>query len=146
MDLTGLPMIKYPHPSHQHAGLHHAVWWPQQEVTRPKTRFKPTSSKKSGVDGREQIRCQHIAVSCFTCNPHGDLVSNHCICVTIVCVYCRHKQRRSSVADIRLRISSEEKFSKETKTLTRRGHTDGTNRPAQWPLCCSWRSSFKLII
>ena len=31
-----------PHPSQQHAGLHHAVWQPQQEVTRPKARFKPT--------------------------------------------------------------------------------------------------------
>ena len=25
-----------PHPSQQHAGLQHAVWWPYQEVTRPK--------------------------------------------------------------------------------------------------------------
>ena len=40
-----------PHPSQQHADLHHAVWQLQQEVTRPKARFKPTSPEKSGVDG-----------------------------------------------------------------------------------------------
>ena len=39
-----------PHPKQKHADLHHAVWWPQQEVTRPKARFKHTSPKKSGVD------------------------------------------------------------------------------------------------
>ena len=39
------------HPSQQHAGLHRAVWQLQQEVTRLKARFKPTSPKKSGVDG-----------------------------------------------------------------------------------------------
>ena len=61
-------MLMDPHPSQQHA-----VWQLQQEVTRLKARFKPTSPKKSGVDG-EQIRCQHILVSCFTCTPHGDLV------------------------------------------------------------------------
>ena len=36
------------HPSQQHAGLHHAVWRPQQEVTRLNARFKPTSPEKSG--------------------------------------------------------------------------------------------------
>ena len=41
-----------PYPSQQHAGLHHAVCWPQQDVNRPKARFKPTLPKKSGVDGR----------------------------------------------------------------------------------------------
>ena len=44
-------MLMDPHPSQQHAGLHHAVWQLQQEVTRPKARFKPTSPKKSEVDG-----------------------------------------------------------------------------------------------
>ena len=38
-------------PSQQHAGLHHAVWRLQQEVTRPKARFKPTSAIN--------VRCQH---------------------------------------------------------------------------------------
>ena len=38
-------MLMDPHPSQQHAGLHHAVWQLQQEVTRLKARFKP------GVDG-----------------------------------------------------------------------------------------------
>ena len=32
------------HPSQQHAGNHHALWHIQQEVTRPKVRFKPTQS------------------------------------------------------------------------------------------------------
>ena len=27
-------------PNQKHAGLHHAVWWPQKEVTRPKARFQ----------------------------------------------------------------------------------------------------------
>ena len=40
-----------PHPAQKHAGLQHAVWWPQQEVTRPKARFEPTSPEKSGLDG-----------------------------------------------------------------------------------------------
>ena len=31
-------------------GLHHAVFQLQQQVTRPKARFKPTLPKKSGVD------------------------------------------------------------------------------------------------
>ena len=45
----------------------------QQEVTRPKARFKPTLPTKSGVDGGANS-CQHILVSCFNCTPHGDLV------------------------------------------------------------------------
>ena len=49
--LLGSPMIMDPHPNQQHAGLHHAVWQLQQEVTKPKARFKPTSPEKSGVNG-----------------------------------------------------------------------------------------------
>ena len=49
--LLGSPMLMDPHPSQQHIGLHYAVWQPQQEVTRPKPRFKTTLPKKSGVDG-----------------------------------------------------------------------------------------------
>ena len=64
----GSPMVMDPYPSWQHL-----VWWPQQEVTRPNARFKPTSPKKSGVVGGA-IRCQHISVSRFTCTHHGDLV------------------------------------------------------------------------
>ena len=44
-------MLMDPYPSQQHAGLHHTAWQPQQEVTRPKARFKPTSAGKPGVDG-----------------------------------------------------------------------------------------------
>ena len=33
-------MLMDPHPSQQHTGLHHAVWQLQQEVNRPKSRFK----------------------------------------------------------------------------------------------------------
>ena len=39
-----------PLPSQQHEGLHHSVWQLQQEITREKARFKPTSPEKSGVD------------------------------------------------------------------------------------------------
>ena len=51
-----------PQPIRQHAGIQHAGWQLQQEVTGPKARFKPTSPKKSGVDGAA-IRCQNILVS-----------------------------------------------------------------------------------
>ena len=39
-------MLKDPNPSQQHEGLHHAVRQLQQEVTRPKARFKPNSPEK----------------------------------------------------------------------------------------------------
>ena len=68
-----LLMLMDPHPSQQHAGLHHAFWQLQQEATRLNARFEPASPKKSGVDGGAN-RCQHILVSHFTCTPHGDLV------------------------------------------------------------------------
>ena len=42
-----------PHPNQPHAGLQHAVLKLQQEVTRPKARFKSTSPEKSIVDGGE---------------------------------------------------------------------------------------------
>ena len=51
------PMLMDPCPSQQHALIQHVVLWPQLEA-----RFKPTSTKKSGVDA-EAIRCQHILVS-----------------------------------------------------------------------------------
>ena len=60
-------MLMDPNPSQQHA-----VFWPQQEVTRPKASFKPTSPKKSDVDGGP-IGCQHILDSQFIWTPHGDL-------------------------------------------------------------------------
>ena len=44
-------MVMDPRQSQQHVGPQHAVLQPQQEVTRPKARFKPTSHKKSGMDG-----------------------------------------------------------------------------------------------
>ena len=47
--LTLMAFTLDPHPSQQRAGLHYAVWWLQQEVTRPKGRFKPTLPEKSGV-------------------------------------------------------------------------------------------------
>ena len=40
---TGVPMLMDPHPSQQHACLQHAVWQPQQEVTRPKARFRQSN-------------------------------------------------------------------------------------------------------
>ena len=42
MAFTGVTNTLDPHPSQQHAGLHHAVWQLQQEVTTPKGRFKPS--------------------------------------------------------------------------------------------------------
>ena len=51
-----------PHLCQQHAGLQHKALQPQQEVTRPKARFKPTLPKKSGVDGGAMM-CHHIFVS-----------------------------------------------------------------------------------
>ena len=39
----------------------------QQEVTRPKARFKPTLPEKFEVD-KGAIRCQHILLSYFTCD------------------------------------------------------------------------------
>ena len=62
--------------SQNHPKLRHAVWWPQQEVNRPKARFKPTSPKKSGVYGGAK---QVPTYLCFTCTPHGDLVSAYLV-------------------------------------------------------------------
>ena len=45
MALLGSPVLMDPHPSQQHAGLQRTVSQPQQEVTRLKARFKPTSSE-----------------------------------------------------------------------------------------------------
>ena len=50
----GSPMFMDPHLSQQHSGLQHAVCWPQQEVTRPKTRFKPTSTWSPGWMGEQR--------------------------------------------------------------------------------------------
>ena len=68
--LLGSPMLIDPHPSQQHAGLHHAVRQLQQEVARPKARFKTTSLKQSGVDGGSKSGA-NISRSdqrkCFSC-------------------------------------------------------------------------------
>ena len=40
-------------PSQQHAGLQHAIWQLQQEITRPKPRFKPTLLEKSRWMGEQ---------------------------------------------------------------------------------------------
>ena len=73
MAFTGVTNSHGPHLSQQHAGLQHAVWQQQQEVTRPKARFKPFLPEKSGVDWGA-IMCKHILVCCFTCTPHCDLL------------------------------------------------------------------------
>ena len=49
------PLLMDLHPSQQHAGLHHAVWKPQQEVTRAKARFKHTLHEKSGVQSSANV-------------------------------------------------------------------------------------------
>ena len=51
MAFTVIAILIDPHTSQQDAGLHHGVWQPQLEVTRPKARFKPTLPKRSGVEG-----------------------------------------------------------------------------------------------
>ena len=60
-------MLMDPRRSQQHASLYHAVLQLQQEVTRPKARFKPAVPKKSGADGGANL------VSHFTCTLHGEL-------------------------------------------------------------------------
>ena len=42
--LMGSPILMEPHLSQQHAGLQHAVRQQQQEVIRPKAKFKPSSN------------------------------------------------------------------------------------------------------
>ena len=49
---TSLTLIVDPHLKQQHAGFRHSIFQPYQKVTRPMARFKPTSPKKSEVDGR----------------------------------------------------------------------------------------------
>ena len=44
------PLVVYTHLSQQHEGLQHTVFEPQQEVTKPNERFKPTLQEKSDVD------------------------------------------------------------------------------------------------
>ena len=41
------------HPSQQHAGLYHTVWQLQQEITRPKARFKPPCPRGLGWIGEQ---------------------------------------------------------------------------------------------
>ena len=60
MALTGVTNAHGPsRPSQQHAGPQHVVLQLQQEVTRPKERFKPTLPEKSGVDGGGEDRLGH---------------------------------------------------------------------------------------
>ena len=49
--LLGSPILMDPHLSQQHTGLQHAIMHPQEEVTRPKAKFKPNLPEKSEVDG-----------------------------------------------------------------------------------------------
>ena len=44
-------MLMDPYPIQQHTGLHCAVYILQQEVTRPKARFKPALLKKGEQSG-----------------------------------------------------------------------------------------------
>ena len=65
-------MLMDPRRSQQHASLYHAVLQLQQEVTRPKARFKPTLPKKSGADGGANQVPANL-VSHLTCTLHGVL-------------------------------------------------------------------------
>ena len=65
--LLGSQMLMDPELIQQHAGLQHAVFQPQQEVNKPKARFKPVFPGKSDVN-REQLP------RCLFCGSHGDLV------------------------------------------------------------------------
>ena len=55
-------MLTDPHPSKHHAGLKHAAFELQQEVTRAEAKFKHTLPEKSEVDGGANWY-QHILVS-----------------------------------------------------------------------------------
>ena len=85
-------MLMDPHPSQQHAGLHHAVWQLQQEVTRLKARFKPTSPKKSGVDGGANQVPTYLGQSLHLYSPWWSslaiITSSHCI--SGVCPMMQH--------------------------------------------------------
>ena len=62
MAFTGVTNAHGSYPHQRHAGAQFAVLQTQQEATRPKGRFKPTSPKKSRLDGRA-IWGQHLLVS-----------------------------------------------------------------------------------
>ena len=85
-------MLMDPHPSQQHAGLHHAVWQLQQEVTRLKARFKPTSPKKSGVDGGANQVPTYLGQLLHLYSPWWSslaiITSSHCI--SGVCPMMQH--------------------------------------------------------
>ena len=85
-------MFMDPHPCQQHASLHHAVWQTQQEATRPKTRFKPTLPKKSGVDGGANQVPTYLGQLLHLYSPWWSslaiITSNHCI--SVVCPVIKH--------------------------------------------------------
>ena len=85
-------MFMVPHPSQQHAGLNYAVLQLQQEVTRPKARFKPTSPKKSGVDGGANQVPTYLGQSLHLYSPWWSslaiITSSHCI--SGVCPMMQH--------------------------------------------------------
>ena len=58
-------MLMDPQPGQQQTGIHNAVWQLQQEVIRPKIRFKPTLLEKSGVDGGANQVPISIIISCI---------------------------------------------------------------------------------
>ena len=57
--LLGSLVLVDPRPRQEHVGLEHAVLRSQQNVARPKARFKHISPEKSELDVGA-IRCQHL--------------------------------------------------------------------------------------
>ena len=52
-------LLVVPYTSQHHAGLQHVVLRLQQEITRPKARFKPNLPNKSEVDGEAYVNYKH---------------------------------------------------------------------------------------
>ena len=69
--LLGSPMLTDPHPSQQHAGLHHTVWQLQEEVTRPSLNLP--RQRSLGWMG-EKWCC--IANFVWSCSPEWGLVNS----------------------------------------------------------------------
>ena len=67
MALLGSPGFKDPHSSQKHAGLQHAVCLLQQEETRPKSRFKQSTSRNHDSmfnrNIQKQFNCQYDAAA-----------------------------------------------------------------------------------
>ena len=81
MTFTGVTNAHGPSPSQQHACLQYAVWQTQQEVTRPKARFLPTSPEKL-ICRDQSCKVPQIA------NPTLEVIKMPSIAAKNVLEYC----------------------------------------------------------